>query len=232
VLGYPDPHKPFVLDTDASGVGLGAVLSQLDADGNERVIAYYSRSLNSAERKYSVTKLELLSLVSAVKHFRPYLYGTPFTVRTDHHSLIWLTRLKAPSGILARWFETLSEYHYDIKHRPGKYHSNADGLSRRFEQGEVIVTKTNNQPGGQIKATDSFEKPIATETSQTSEVVQVSQVSLKSSMQTELKIKQQSDDDLKIVLQAVNKGELPDGNTLKVESLATRHYWQAAHQTL
>ena len=137
ILAFANPHTPYILDTDCSGVGLGAVLSQTDSEGNEKVVAYYSRTLNTAERKYSVTKQELCALVSAVKHFKPYLYGANFTVRTDHHSLIWLTMMKSPTGMLARWLEILSEYRFDIKHRPGKSHGNCDGLSCRFELGEI-----------------------------------------------------------------------------------------------
>ena len=86
VLSLPDFNHDFTLDIDASGNGLGAVLSQKVGD-HERVIAYGSRALTKAERKYCATRRELLALVWGVRHFRPYLYGRRFIARTDHNSL-------------------------------------------------------------------------------------------------------------------------------------------------
>ena len=130
ILAYPDYSLPFILDTDASEVGSGAVLSQIQ-NGEERVIAYYSKVFSSEEANYCVTHKELLAIIKAVKPFRPQLYGQQFTVRTDHASLVWLLRNPTPTGQLARWIETLSEYDYTIVHRKGLKHNNADGLSRQ-----------------------------------------------------------------------------------------------------
>ena len=130
ILGYPDPKLQYILDTDASDVGVGAVLSQVQ-QGKERVIAYYSKTLAPAERNYCVTRRELLAVVKAVKHFRPYLYGQRFKLRTDHASLMWLCRRHEPSNQIARWLEILSEFTYVTEHRKGERHGNADGLSRR-----------------------------------------------------------------------------------------------------
>ena len=128
VLGYPDPKLPYILDTDASAVGVGAVLSQIQ-EGKERVIAYYSKTLAPPERNYCVTRRELLAVVKAVKHFRPYLYGTKFKLRTDQASLRWLCRRHEPTAQVARWLEILSPFSYQLEHRAGKLHDNADGLS-------------------------------------------------------------------------------------------------------
>ena len=81
VLHFPSFDLPFVLDTDVSNAGLGAVLSQ-NVHGTECVVAYASRVLTKSERSYCATRKELLALVWAVQHFRPYLSGRPFTVRT------------------------------------------------------------------------------------------------------------------------------------------------------
>ena len=130
VLGYPDPGLPYVLDTDASKDGVGAVLSQIQ-EGKERVIGYYSKTLSPPEKNYCVTRRELLAVVKGMKHFRPYLYGRTFELRTDHASLMWLCRRREPSDQVARWLEALAEFKYTISHRAGPKHGNADGLSRR-----------------------------------------------------------------------------------------------------
>ena len=129
VLAHPDFSQRFILDTDASDLAIGAVLSQ-KIDGQEHVIAYASRTLTKSERRYCVTRKELLALVHFVKYFRHYLYGKPFTARTDHGSLRWLMNFKNPEGQIARWIEVLSSYDMKIEHRPGRLHRNADGLSR------------------------------------------------------------------------------------------------------
>ncbi|MES9881596.1 MAG: reverse transcriptase domain-containing protein [Sedimenticola sp.] len=129
ILCYPSIRTNFILDTDASGVGIGAVLSQCDGD-DERVVAYYSRALGKAERNYCITRKELLAVVESVKHFHHYLYGVPTVVRTDHGALTWLMNFKNIEGQMARWMETLGTYDLTIKHRPGRKHMNADSLSR------------------------------------------------------------------------------------------------------
>ena len=130
ILGFPDMSKPFILDTDASGFGIGAVLSQIH-DNKEVVISYFSKALSKAQRQYCVTRRELLAIISGVKNFHHYLYGSNFIVRTDHGALTWLLRFKNPEGQMARWLQTLSTYNFEVHHRPGRQHGNADGLSRR-----------------------------------------------------------------------------------------------------
>jgi len=130
VLAYPESEDPFVLDTDASNVGIGAVLSQVH-QGHERVIAYYSQALSKPERNYCTTRRELLAIVKAIDHFHPYLYGRKFTIRTDHASLQWLLNFKNPEGQIARWLDKLQTYDFRIVYRTGRSHQNADVLSRR-----------------------------------------------------------------------------------------------------
>ncbi|KAJ8349608.1 hypothetical protein SKAU_G00247380 [Synaphobranchus kaupii] len=131
VLAYPDAQRPFIIDTDASNTGVGAILSQEDED-DERVVAYYSRALGKAERNYCVTRRELLAVVRALHHFRPYLQGSDFLLRTDHASLTWLLNFKDPEGQVALQVALqLQGYDFEIQHRAGRLHGNADALSCR-----------------------------------------------------------------------------------------------------
>ena len=129
IVAYPNDDGEYILDTDASDIGIGAVLSQIQ-NGQEKVIAYGSRTLNKAEKNYCVTDKELLALRYFIEYYRQYLLGRKFLVRVDHQPLIWLFSLKEPKGRIARWIEILSAYDFSILHRPGKKHSNADSLSR------------------------------------------------------------------------------------------------------
>lgn len=129
ILIYPNFDETFVLTTDASAFAIGAVLSQ-GPIGKDLPIAYASRTLCSAESKYSTIERELLAIVWSVKHFRPYLYGRKFILITDHRPLTWLFSIKDPGSRLARWRLKLEEYDYKIEYKPGKINKNADALSR------------------------------------------------------------------------------------------------------
>ena len=154
VLAYPEPGVEFIVDTDASADGVGSVLSQVQ-NGEERVIAYFSKTLSPAERNYCVTRRELLAVVMAVKHFRPYLYGRPFRLRTDHASLKWLYKLKEPQHQVARWIEILSEFTFKLEHRAGRLHENADGLSRKLctecKQCDSITKRDSGESSGELE---------------------------------------------------------------------------------
>ena len=98
VLAYPQVEDPFVLETDASILGLGAILSQQQPDGTNHPVAYASRSLNQAERNYGITELETLAVVWAVTHFRVYLYGNRVRIYTDHSAVKAVLLAPNPSG--------------------------------------------------------------------------------------------------------------------------------------
>ena len=154
ILAFPQLDVPFILDSDASDSGLGAVLSQVQC-GKERVIAYAARALSKAERNYSTTRKELLALVWGTEHFETFLYGRRFRVRTDHSALQWLQNFKNPRGQVARWLERLSDFDFEVEHRPGQLHGNADGLSRlpwdegasvKVERDATLIQSVNMEP--------------------------------------------------------------------------------------
>ena len=141
VLVYPDYTKPFILETDASLKGLGAVLSQKGNDGEIRVIAYASRSLRPSERSmrdYSSAKIELLALKwSVCEKFKDYLLGSKFTVFTDNNPLVYVKTSKLGAAQI-RWLSELALYDFNIIYRTGRSNLVADVLSRRPKsEGEV-----------------------------------------------------------------------------------------------
>ena len=137
VLVTPDRSKPFILQTDASAYGLGYVLSQLDSQGEEHLIAFCIKEVVSKREKLLSHRTGSSGQVKGVQHFRTYLEGNPFTIQTDHNPLIHLNNLKDSHGRLARWALTLQPYNFTVKHRSGKANSNADGLSRDPSAAEV-----------------------------------------------------------------------------------------------
>jgi hypothetical protein len=141
ILRRPDYSRSFELHTDWSGVGLGAVLVQRDDEGREYVIAYASRSNNRTERNYSSYAGECLAAVWGVSQFRVYLYGRRFVLLTDHEPFKWLMTNEKLTGMHARqWAHILSEYDFEIRHRPGKRSGDADGLSRNPLQDDIDLT--------------------------------------------------------------------------------------------
>ena len=145
ILAYPTRNHSFILDTDASLYGIRAVLSQVQ-NGKELVISYGSKTLSRAQTKYCTTYRELPTVVTFVKQFRHFLYGRKFLIRTDHSSLIWLKNFKELEGMVARWILLLDTYDFEIKHRRGASHGNADALSRQIHvthQKDVTSDKYN-----------------------------------------------------------------------------------------
>ena len=133
ILAYPEYTKPFVLHTDASEQGLGAVLYQKQ-DGIMKVIGYGSRTLNKAERNYHLHsgKLEFLALTWAIcEHFRDYLYyANSFIVYTDNNPLTYVLTAAKLNATTYRWVAELADFKFIIKYRPGKINIEADALSR------------------------------------------------------------------------------------------------------
>ncbi len=142
VLSIPNPDDKFILDTDACDTAIGAELIQVQG-GVEKVIAYGSFALSQAQQKYCTTRKELLAVVRFTNHFRHYLLGRQFLVRTDHNSLTWLMNFRHVEGQLARWLEELQRFSMEIQHRPGIKHGNADALSRRTSPESCNLTASS-----------------------------------------------------------------------------------------
>ena len=138
LLRPPLPNLPFILTTDASSTAIGTVLTQKHRDDTEYPIAYYSHTLSNAERKYALFHLEHLAMQQACKHFRPYLTGVKFTIRTDHKPLLALNKTHGQQ--MDRIRPELAEYDYDVVHIKGTQMI-ADGLSR--QQMIARVTSVN-----------------------------------------------------------------------------------------
>ena len=196
-------------------MGMGAVLSQVDDSGAERVVAYTSCTLSRAEQRYCVTRKELLAVVNFIKHFRPYLHGKHFTLLTDHGSLTWLARFKEPEGQLARWLEKLQEYDFEILHRPGKRHQNADALSRLpciqcGRESHSSAGLTDKEPPREVTGATS-QSPTAW---------------LHEKSSTELREIQLQDMSIGFVLKAKEKGSKPVPQEVKGMSMTVRRLCQ------
>ena len=233
ILALPD-YSPdaatFILDVDASGTGIGGVLSQVQ-NGTERVLIYGSRLLSSAQRNYSATERELLAFIHFASEFRYYLLGRQFHVRTDHAALKWLQSLKEPRGRRARWLETLSEFDFTIEHRPGKVHANADALSRKAHA--LVTAATSTLPNSAIEPSP---QPTVTPSHENSTTAQSHDPQSQQSSKPwhgqytheELTKAQRADPDLAVVLSWYNSDtesfSLPSENAVVRSSLAVRRF--------
>lgn len=132
VLAHPDFTRPFHIFSDAANTkGLGAVICQYDDDDQNHPIAYASRSLLQAESNYTVTELEALAIVWALKKkFHHYVYGTHFHIHTDHANLRYFTTMTDAEGRIGRWILFLQKYQFTVHYIPGPRNIVADALSR------------------------------------------------------------------------------------------------------
>ena len=163
VLAFADLEKPFLLETDASALGLGAVLQQVQADGKLHPVAYASRALRKGEKNYHSSKLEFLALKWAItEQFREYLYYRPFTVRMDNNPLTYILTTPNLDACGHRWVASLAQFRFKIEYLKGTDNKVADVLSRietRLEDDAVKellkLCPTTEIKGAQGKATSS-----------------------------------------------------------------------------
>ena len=151
ILAYVDYSKPFKLHTDASGLGLGAILYQTQEDGTDRVIAYASRTLSKSEKNYPAYKLEFLALKwSVCDRFHEYLYGGNFEVFTENNPLTYILTAAKLDATGQRWVANLANYTFSIKYKSGKSNVDADALSRNpwdMQVETAIVKSIINEEG-------------------------------------------------------------------------------------
>jgi phospholipid-translocating ATPase len=148
-LTQPDFERNFILTTDASNKGIGAVLSQIDDEGAERPIAFASRQLRPAEFNHSITEKEMLGALWGIEHLDFYLYGREFDVYTDHKALeAWTVKGKLNSARIERWNERLQRYSCKMKYKPPQELEHADALSRGFST--TVATMKNEEKSKSI----------------------------------------------------------------------------------
>ncbi|GBM47557.1 Retrovirus-related Pol polyprotein from transposon 17.6 [Araneus ventricosus] len=130
VLHAPDYNREFIVQTDASDLGIGVVMSQRNDKGEEHPVLFLSKKNTDAQRKYGTTEKECAAIIYAITKLRYYLDGQQFTIETDHNPLIWLNSNAGANQRLMRWSLALQPFRYKVVHKAGRKHLNADALSR------------------------------------------------------------------------------------------------------
>lgn len=182
ILQYPDFEKQFCVTTDASKIACGAILSQ-DYNGIQLPIAFASRSFTKGEQNKSVIEQELAAIHWAINHFRPYLFGTKFLVKSDHRPLVYLFSMRNPSSKLTRMRLDLEEFNFEIQYVKGKDNSGADALSRiDFDDIKLInkdikiavMTRSKFKQNNTENNEQSIQKPV--EDPRIFEVIKIAEV--------------------------------------------------------
>jgi hypothetical protein len=156
VLLMPDQSKPFQIESDASKVATGTVLTQLDSNGNRHPVAFLSKTFSETERKYEIYDRELLGIIRALKEWRHYIQGSGHTtiVYSDHKNLMYFRTAQKLNNRQARWSLYLSGFDLKLIHLPGTKMVQSDALSRRpdygtdkrMEEEDKVVLPVTRQP--------------------------------------------------------------------------------------
>ncbi|MGZ5510013.1 MAG: RNase H-like domain-containing protein [Nitrososphaeraceae archaeon] len=206
ILKIPDPLNDYVIYCDASDYGIGAVLSQLDRNNNnkEYVVGYWSRTLSKEEIKYGITDKECAALVGALKHFYQYLYnGRKHIIYTDHISLKYLQDIKNMHGKLGRMSLYIQQYDLEIRYNPGIKHTKADVLSRLLTRNVTVINNDLNYDSDKNKNVGTI-SIIATK--QIGDLTDISNAQLKDPVIASL-----------IQYVNTNQQQLPEDDTLRLE---------------
>lgn len=233
VLSYADYTKPFIVHTDASSEGLGAVLYQVQS-GQEKVIAFASRGLRKSERNYPAHKLEFLCLKWAVtEKFHDYLLGNKFEVVTDNNPLTYVLTSAKLDATGHRWLASLSNYNFKIKYRRGKSNNDADGLSRRpYEDTQVFphVVRAICQSGMIDRGQCPYVETLVTSQSQIQDKATEDEnmVSLDTSAfkQIDWSKEQRSDQTIGRIIDLISCGFIPNKGVLNDETSETCRYFR------
>ncbi|GBG89159.1 hypothetical protein CBR_g48866 [Chara braunii] len=140
VLKLPDPNKPFIVTTDASQYGIGIVLVQQEGP-KLRLVEYMSKKMLSQKLATSTYEKELYAVYKALTHWRNYLLGRFFILRTDHQTLRWMRTQSALFDALKRWIEVIEQYDFDPRYPKGEYNKVVDALSRRPDFSGALITE-------------------------------------------------------------------------------------------
>ena len=243
VLKYPSPDHVFILNTDASDTAIGGELLQMVND-REHIVCFGSYILTPEQRKYCTTRKELLAVVRFTRQFRHYLLGRQFIVRTDHSSLVWLLSFKNIEGQLSRWIEELSQYDMVVVHRPGKFHVNADALSRIPDTLKYCENYNNNMkitelPCYPCRYCERAQQQWAKFTEEVDYIVPLSVRRIQLSTDAlytaqnwgikyspvELRSHQENDHDLAVIINWLENGVNPTEGELALASPAVKHFW-------
>ena len=231
ILAYADFSKPFLLNTDASSDGLGAVLYQVQ-DGQEKVIAYASRGLRNSERHYPAHKLEFLCLKwSVTEKFHDYLYGNHFEVRTDNNPLTYVLTSAKLDATSHRWLASLSSYNFKLTYRSGRSNGDADGLSRRPQEttemfpevvkaiSQAYIVKGNSCPYAETLVITDQSQIVDSEESISSPPIDSTELS-----SVDWATEQSKDITLSRVIHLLKSGYNPQNTSLKNEDNSVTKY--------
>ncbi|SAL96265.1 hypothetical protein [Absidia glauca] len=163
IIKHPRTNEPFYVATDASNVGIGAVLFQLD-NKVVRHLGFFARTLSKSERNYSTTKRELLAVIFALNKFHKFLWGNHFTLFTDHRALVYIHTQRIANPMMIGWLDTLLQYNFTVAHIPGMSNVLPDALSRLFPPSKELagddLTQQRRkvyQPNKLSKLTNAYE---------------------------------------------------------------------------
>jgi hypothetical protein len=217
VLSFPTKDGQYILDTDACHDGIGAVLSQVQ-NNEEKVIAYASHRLSQSERQYCITRKELLAVYRYVIHFKHYLYGRNFTIRTDHQALVWMLNWSNPNtSQYCSWIAELENYNFEILHRSGKIHVNADAVSRipQCEQCELVHAEPKKRRNVKLLS------PLTVSSSNLCKLSTIANT----------KWKQEEDHDIALLLQLMKERKLGEQypKELQLASETCKTLWKKRH---